>query len=168
MSSPESRHFVPEFLPEARGAMSTEELGALLNTLLEAERAGAAVLTAFTHQFEHGTWAREEMRRMQRDEAHNCGVLIGLLGHIGVERSRATGAFLGKVLAIRGPAPRLEFLNRGQDWVERRIAAALPRIADARVHRALEAMRLSHSANIAACDALLATSCATVASSKKA
>ena len=105
---------------------------------------------------------------MQRDEAHNCGVLIGLLGHLGVERSSATGAFLGKALAIRGAMPRLEFLNRGQAWVERRIAEALPRIADARTHRALEAMRVSHSANIAACEALLATPRSTLASSKEA
>jgi len=142
-------------LLEARRRMTTGEVAALLDTLLEAERAGAAVLAAFTREIDLGPWAREEMRRMQRDEAHNCGVLIGLLAHLGHEGSRATGAFFGKALAVHGAVPRLEFLNRGQAWVERRIADALPRIADARVRRALDAMRISHSANIAACDALL-------------
>lgn len=168
MSSPEARHSDPGIQPEARGTMTPQELGALLNTLLEAERAGAAVLTAFIRQFEPGTWPRDEMRRMQRDEAHNCAVIIGLLGYLGIERSGATGSFLGKALAVRGALPRLEFLNRGQAWVERRIAEAEPRIADARVHRALAAMRLSHSANIAACEALLAAPRSTLASSKEA
>lgn len=152
MTSPEATY--PSRAPEQR-PMTIEEVGGLLNTLLEAERAGATVLTAFVHQVELGPRAREEMRRIQRDESHNCGVLIRLLDTLGIERSRVTGDFLYKALAVKGAVPRLRFLNRGQAWVERRIAEALPRIADARVRRALEAMRISHVANIAACEALV-------------
>lgn len=143
--------------PDESRRLTPAEVGSLLNTLLEAERAGAAVLTAFIHEIDLGGWARDEMRRMQRDEAHNCGVLIGLLGYLGIERSRATGDFLRKALAVKGALARLAFLNRGQSWVERSIAEALPHIDDARVHRALDAMRVSHVANIAACEALLAS-----------
>ena len=63
---------------------------------------------------------------------------------------------------------RLQFLNRGQAWVERRIAEALPRITDARVRRALEAMRISHVANIAACEALVTAAPASGATSNEA
>ena len=135
--------------------MGIEEIGALLNTLLEAERAGAAVLTLFSRQLELGPLARAELRRIQRDESHNCGVLIRLLGALGVESSHATGDFVNKALAVEGAVPRLQYLNRGQAWVERRIAEALPRIDDARARRALEAMRVSHLANMAACEALI-------------
>jgi 5,10-methenyltetrahydrofolate synthetase len=152
-------------LLEGRRRMTTVEIGALLNTLLEAERAGAAVLGAFIREVDLGTHARAEMRRIQRDEAHNCGVLIGLLAGLGIERSLATGDFVHKALAVEGAVPRLEFLNRGQAWVERRIAQALPRISEARVRRALEAMRVSHVANIAACEALVAGTRASPASS---
>ena len=131
MSSPETT--LRSRAPEQR-SMTTEEIGTLLNTLLEAERAGAAVLTAFVHQVELGARARAEMRRIQRDESHNCGVLIRLLDSLGIERSRLTGDFLYKALAVKG---------------------AVPRIADAHVRRALEAMRISHVANIAACEALV-------------
>lgn len=140
---------------EARRRMTVDELGGLLNTLLEAERAGAAVLAVYTRQVDLGPWARDEMRRMQRDEAHNCGVLLGLIARLGLASSSATGTFLEKALAVRGPVPRLEYLNRGQAWVERKIADALPRITDPDVHRALDAMRTSHSSNIAACNALI-------------
>jgi hypothetical protein len=148
--------------------MTIEEVGALLNTLLEAERAGAAVLTAFVHQVELGPRARAEMRRIQRDESHNCGVLIRLLDTLGIERSRVTGDFLYKALAVKGAVPRLQFLNRGQAWVERRIAEALPLITDEQVRRALEAMRISHAANIAACEALVADAPASGATSNEA
>jgi hypothetical protein len=148
--------------------MTTDEIGALLNTLLEAERAGATVLTAFVHQVDLGPHGRAEMRRIQRDESHNCGVLIRLLDSLGVERSRVTGDFLHKALAVKGAVPRLQFLNRGQAWVERRIAEALPRIADAHVRRALEAMRISHVANIAACEALVTGRPASAAPSNEA
>lgn len=156
LADPADAEAFAQGLIEARRRMTRAEVGELLNTLLEAERAGAAVLTAFMREIDLDAWGRDEMRRMQRDEAHNCGVLIGLLAHLETPASRATGEFLHKALAIRETAARLEFLNRGQGWVERRIAEALPRIADARVHQALEAMRLSHSVNIAACEALVA------------
>jgi nitronate monooxygenase len=133
-----------------------EDVAALLNTLLESERAGAKALSAFLDAPGIPHDVRKTLLRVQRDEARNCGVLIGLLTMLGRERSGATGAFLEKALAISGLAPRLQFLNRGQAWVERRIREALPRIEDARVRESLEAMRDSHADNIAACEALLA------------
>jgi hypothetical protein len=136
--------------------MTSQETGALLNTLLEAERAGAAVLTVFMREPALDAPGRDEMRRIQRDESHNCGVLIRLLGSLGIEHSARTGDFVAKALAVKGFVARLAFLNRGQAWVERRIAEALPRIGEARVRQALDAMRISHAANIAACEALAA------------
>jgi nitronate monooxygenase len=63
----------------------------------------------------------------------------------------AVGAFYEKGMAIRDWHARLEFLNRGQAWVARRIAAALPRIADELGRKVLQTMHQSHLDNIALC-----------------
>lgn len=136
--------------------MSPSELGALLNTLLESERAGAKALAAFLHMPGLPAPARATLLSVQRDEAINCAVLMDLLSTLGQEKSGATGPFLEKALAVSGLGARIEFLNRGQAWVERRIEEALPRIEDPHVREELEAMRASHAENIAACAALLA------------
>jgi hypothetical protein len=48
----------------------------------------------------------------------------------------------------------VEFLNRGQAWVARRLAAELPRVPE-NARAALQAMLESHVANIGSCEALL-------------
>jgi 5,10-methenyltetrahydrofolate synthetase len=135
----------------ARRLLGEAELATLLNTLLEAERAGAKVVAAFASELSIEPDARERLLRVQRDEARNCASLLGLLREIGATPSRATGGFLQAALAIEGDRERLAFLNRGQDWVARRIAAALPRIADPRIRDTLRAMHESHLANIDVC-----------------
>ena len=52
-------------------------------------------------------------------------------------------------------AQSLEFLNRGQRWVVKRIAAALPRISRPGARAVLQTMLDSHVSNIGICDRLL-------------
>ena len=94
------------------------------------------------------------MRQVQHDEAGNCKLLIDAIHSAGGESSKATGDFLGKALAVQGRVARLAFLNRGQGWVARKIAEALPQIGNAPVREMLQQMHASHLANIAACAAL--------------
>ena len=56
---------------------------------------------------------------------------------------------------IRDWRERLEFLNRGQAWVGRRIAAALPRIQAPTARTMLQQMHDSHLANIERCKQLI-------------
>jgi len=135
--------------------MGDEERVALLNTLLEAERAGAKVLAAFLDEYDAGSDAWRTLRQVQRDEAENCAILMGLIRGLGARPSAVTGDFVGKALAIEGKEARLAFLNRGQGWVARTIRQALPRLPAGSVRDALESMHDSHVANIALCDALL-------------
>jgi nitronate monooxygenase len=146
--------------PPAHGApaveaMPREEFGNLLNLLLEAERAGAKLLAAYLDELPAGTGDWVGMRAVQRDEARNCAVLIHYLLDMEVAPSVATGDFYRKGLEITGWRARLEFLNRGQRWVARRIAAALPRIPSSPAKSALQAMHESHLVNIALCEQLL-------------
>jgi hypothetical protein len=117
-----------------------------LNELLEAERAGARLLAAWVDELPPGSTLGQKLRAVQRDEARNCAVLIHLLLEAGVAPSMATGAFYQKGLAIRGWPERLEFLDRGQAWVARRIAAALPGVPAPQGRRLLAAMHKSHLA----------------------
>ncbi|HTN67181.1 MAG TPA: DUF6306 domain-containing protein [Burkholderiaceae bacterium] len=106
--------------------MPADEMIQLLNRLLEAERAGARTLAAFLGEYPPQSPAWQELRRVQRDEASNCKLLIDAIRSLGAEPSGATGDFLGKALAVQGRAARLAFLNRGQGWVARKIGEALP------------------------------------------
>jgi 5-formyltetrahydrofolate cyclo-ligase len=138
-------------------AMSKEERLALLNTLLEAERAGAKVLAAFLDDYERDTPAWRQLNVVQRDEAKNCAILIELIRQAGGTPSTATGDFLEKALKIDGRIARLRFLNRGQGWVARKIGEALPTIDDVAMRQALADMYDSHLFNIEACEALIET-----------
>lgn len=139
----------------ARDAMGRDELAALLNLLLEAERAGARVLSAWLDELpvESPAWPR--LRLVQRDEARNCAQLIDLLIGMGAKPSLKTGDFARRAGEISGWGNRLAFLNRGQAWVVRALSAALPRIAACAGREVLERMRDSHRDNIAACEILL-------------
>lgn len=136
--------------------MQQEELGRFLNLLLEAERAGARLLAAYLDELPPGTAEWVGLHAVQRDEARNCAVLIHCLLEAEVTPSMATGEFYRKGLEITGWRERLEFLNRGQGWVARRIAGALPRIPASAGKSALQEMHQSHLANIALCEGLLA------------
>jgi nitronate monooxygenase len=137
--------------------MPEDELVGLLNVLLEAERAGAKVLAAFMNDYKRDMPAWRRLAAVQRDEAKNCVILMDLIRRVNGTPSAATGDFLDKALAVEGKVARLQFLNRGQKWVARRISEALPYLEQDFVHGALLAMHESHLLNIEACDALVET-----------
>lgn len=137
--------------------MTTAELVGLLNALLEAERAGAKVLAAFLNDYDRDTPAWRQLAAVQRDEAKNCAVLIDLIRRVNGTPSPATGPFLSKALAVEGGIARLQFLNRGQQWVARKISEALPHVERGFARDALFAMQESHLLNIEACNALVET-----------
>lgn len=148
---PSSSERVPDSEP-----MGRESVGALLNELLEFERAVARLLAAYLVQLPFDsdeTFLR--LRRLQREEAGNCTVLIRCLRHMGIAPSPATGVFYWKGLFIPTLRDRLHFLNWAQDCVARRIAAALPRLSVSREKEVLQDMHDAHVANILLCEALI-------------
>ena len=135
-------------------SMAADDYGAFLNTLLEAERAGAKLLSAYLDELTPGSSMWNAIREVQLDESRNCSVLIHLLLEAQVMPSTAVGDFYVRGLALQAWRERLQFLNRGQAWVAQRLAAALPRVPQS-AQPALQAMLDSHVANIGSCEALL-------------
>ena len=133
---------------------SAAELVTFLNELLEAERAGAKVLSIMVAE---GTapGGQSLLREIAHDEARYCALLTHLIEAQGGTPSTATGAFREKVLACETLIDRLELLNRGQSWVVRKLEQALPQIYDIAVSTELAEMRDTHRANVAACGVLL-------------
>lgn len=161
LEGPGSPPCMAKEFPEYFGERPEGEVGldpaveAALNALLEAERAGAKVLAVLRDGLDPRAPVRALLVRLQRDEGANAVVLYKTIQRLGGAPSHETGAFVGRTLAIEGLVPRLEFLNRGQMWVVKRIDEVLPRIEDPAARDMLELMRTSHLDNIAACERLL-------------
>jgi uncharacterized protein DUF6306 len=135
-------------------SMAMVEYGAFLNQLLEAERAGAKLLSAYLDELPPDSIKWKSIRAVQLDEARNCAVLVHLLLEAEVRPTPAVGDFYGRGMAILDWRERLVFLNRGQAWVAKRLAAALPRVPQT-ARKPLQEMVDSHVANIRRCEALL-------------
>jgi nitronate monooxygenase len=129
-------------------AVSREDLLSFLNTMLEAERAGAKALLHIARDTR-----REDVallaKDIQKDEARWCAMLTKAIRTLSGNPSSETGQFYGKVMAIAEDGARLDLVNRGQGWVVRKLTEMLPKIADPQLSRDLAEMLASHVDNIA-------------------
>lgn len=146
--------YAAEADPAYQGYLGRTDLVALLNELLEAERAGAKVAHQMAATADAGSVAAA-LEALARDEARFCAMLAKHVQRLGGEPSRRTGAFREKVLTLEQLDQRLRLLNRGQGWVVRKLQDALPRISDVSLHDDLRTMLSVHESNIRQCDALL-------------
>jgi hypothetical protein len=134
--------------PGYMGYLTHEELLSFLNRMLEAERAGARV-GLHTARDAHDRDTKELARAILRDEARWCAMLRRAIREAaGGIPSEVTGAFYQKAVAIDDLAERLEFINRGQGWVVKRLREVLPNIRDDRLHGRLKAMLIAHEDGI--------------------
>jgi len=125
----------------------------LLGKLLEGERAGARGV-AIMSRLAKDDRTRVALGEIARDEARFCAMLSRHITRLGGVPSAATGAFYDKLLAIEDMRQRLDFLDRGQDWVVRKLREALPGIADTELRDDLADMLDTHERNIVRSQAL--------------
>lgn len=130
------------------GYADKTELVLFLNELLEAERAGARI-TLRTALAAGDEALAELMRKIHKDEARWCAMLLNHIKALGEAPSAKVGAFYGKALAIADLGARIAFINRGQGWVVRKLREMVPRIRDDALHADLAEMLHSHETNIA-------------------
>ncbi len=100
------------------------QLEALLNQLLEAERAGHALLEAMTQET-----ADPQIRALFANftdiEVGDAAGLEGLVRLHGGTPSTKTGDFANKVLSVDNLHEQINLLSRGQAWVARKVEQAL-------------------------------------------
>ncbi|KWD56390.1 2-nitropropane dioxygenase [Burkholderia ubonensis] len=131
-----------------------DALLAVLDELLEAERAGARVASETAAEI-HDPEFHRLVAGIRLDEAHWCSVLVDAIRSLNATPTRKTGAFYEKAMAIDDLAERMAFLNRGQRWVVRKLQALLPTLDNPEIHHALTLMLVSHEKNIGHVDARL-------------
>lgn len=96
----------------------------LLNRLLEAERAGHALLDTLI-QTTADSGLKSLLTSFAEVEVSDVSVLEGLIRLHGGTPSTATGDFAQKVLQIEDLQGQIDLLSRGQAWVARTVEQAL-------------------------------------------
>lgn len=134
----------------------TTELITLLNSLLEAERAGAQV-AARSGKETNDANVRELMAVVGRDESRFCAMLVRNIERLGATPTKNVGDFLERCMAIPDMGERLDFLNRGQGWVAKRLRELIPSIDHDDFRKELEDMLEVHVLNIDTANQLRAT-----------
>jgi hypothetical protein len=142
--------FMHEVDPAYVGYLPTDETLALLNLLLEAEKAGARGVMRMARDTASARLC-VELTAIARDEAGFCAMLTKHIRRLGGEPSTATGAFYDKLVARQGDAARMALLDRGQTWVALKLKEVLPRIGDEALHKDLTGMLDVHERNIRHC-----------------
>jgi|TARA_R100000501_G_C2630870_1_gene126518 hypothetical protein len=136
------------------GFADADEILAALNELLEAERAGTRVAQGSRKLTDLPGYSKL-MQGVRKDEAHWCAMLTRQIQRLDGSPSRKTGDFLVKAIAIAEPLERLEFLNRGQAWVVRKLEKLMPHVRDAALYADLKDMADNHRINIDLAEAYL-------------
>lgn len=161
--SDEARHAVPrQASHSARGKSGAEASGArniadkdplvtILNEFLEGERAGARAARRFAAGSGDARFS-SLMRRVAKDEAWCCAMLTKHIERLGGCASRKTGAFYEKAVSREGVHERMEYLNRGQSWVVRRLGELIPTVTDRLLLRDLRTMLRMHERNVKRCE----------------
>jgi len=133
---------------------SIKQNSEFLNSMLEAERAGAKALVVFMDEWPRNGEEWKLLRRIHEDEAHNCALIGKLLEKSGTPYSHATGKFYDKALAVQGRKERIAFLVRGLKWAVKQFENEFSRM-DEETRTVFTRMRDSHLRSIAACERLL-------------
>lgn len=127
------------------GYAGLDEILSFLGELLEAERAGVRVCHESLDQAKID-WMIDLLGRIKHDEGRWCAMLSGHIRRLGGVPTDRVGGFRDKAMAIPDLDERLVFLNRGQDWVVRKLRHMLPRVRDDRLHSDLSDMLHAHEA----------------------
>jgi Domain of unknown function (DUF6306) len=130
--------------------MSEIETTALLNffnMLLEAERAGVAVLSELNMRTEDRR-LKPILKKFLRDEGVNCRILISLIHDLNAKPSDKTGTFVDKIRALDNLDEKIQLLIRGQAWVARKIKEFRFNLPAGSPYWFLEAIRVQHDENV--------------------
>jgi len=115
--------------------------------LLEAERAGVAVLSELNMRTEDQR-LKPILKKFLRDEGVNCRILISLIHDLNAKPSDKTGTFVDKIHALDNLDEKIQLLIRGQAWVARKIKEFRFNLPAGSAYWFLEAIRVQHDENV--------------------
>lgn len=139
--------FSYEMNNECMESFTEAELIKFLEELLSAERAGARVTMRSMLDCENEEY-KELFRSIYYDEARWCDMLMNWLCRLGHEPSYQVGEFYHKAINIKDYEQRIDYLNKGQAWVVKKIKGVLTEITNVALQEDLNCMLISHVANI--------------------
>lgn len=121
----------------------------VLEALLSAERAGARIAKDTLIEIgESHVVDTSLLQHIRKDELRYCQLLMTQLRRLGVAPHQKVGDFYEKCMVISDIEERLEFLNRGQQWVVKKIEGVLSDSIDVQLLDALTEMKNTHVHNI--------------------
>jgi nitronate monooxygenase len=135
-------------------SLSNKEIFDLLLQLLHAERAGAKVCMQSIQEAPSDEY-RQILLDIHRDESNSCAGLLNSIKIIGATADHRVGDFAKKCLIISNFNDRLQYLNRGQQWVVRKIEDAITKIHINQVQNQLREMLDVHRDNVTRIDKFL-------------
>ncbi|WP_417625403.1 DUF6306 domain-containing protein [Paremcibacter congregatus] len=130
------------------GLSAQNELIDDLNILLEAERAGTRVAISSAKDTASAD-LKKFLASLKHDEAHWCDMLTRNIEKVNGTPSLRCGDFYDKAMAIDDILERLDFLNRGQAWVVRKLDDLIARVENTELRSDLQLMHDNHRASIA-------------------
>lgn len=142
--------FMHELDPTYLGFMSATETIALLNALLENERAGSRGTIDLANRTA-GLADHAILDDIAQDGARYCAMLTRHIKRLGGIPSPETGTFYEKLIALETSCERLDLLNRCQAWGVRKLRDALPNIDDSVLQHDLKNMLEVHERHIRHC-----------------
>ncbi len=119
-----------------------------LEELLSAEYAGARVTLRSMLDSEDSHY-KQIFQSIYYDEVRWCDMLSNWLYRLGYEPSYKVGEFYMKAIDIRDCKKRIDYLNKGQAWVVKKIKGILTDINNLALQEDLNDMLINHVANIA-------------------
>lgn len=128
--------------------MQREPLIEALNELLSAERAGAQVASISLKEAD-AELQRSVLSQVHRGEADSVRRLRECLLMLDAEPTHERGAFYEKCMAISGLPERLALVDRGQQWVIRKLETLLEQVTHPQIRHELEAVLSTHEINSA-------------------
>lgn len=123
------------------------ELVNFFNLLLEAERAGVAVLKELVPQIKNHP-LQSTLKKFLRDEGLNCRILMSLIYDLDLEPSKRTGDFVNKIRDRKSIIEKVELLIHGQEWVARKIREFRHLLPPGSSYLFMEAIKVQHEENV--------------------
>ncbi len=120
---------------------------AVLDELLEAERAGARIALRTATETEDAAF-RRVIEFCHRDGTRWCAMLTRNIRRLQGTPSMRTGVFYGRAMLIGDLCERMDFLNGGQRWLVGKLRELLAVVEDADLHDDLAEMLDAHQSSI--------------------